>query len=416
MQPALPLSQMEYVTYTRYLDEIAVIEKCCRKGELYKIGFLNGRFFKVDVHPSQTFNSLFECLSSNELAQLKNKVRFINDVHHKLETGKLKERGSDDCAPLAAEVYNTRLKTVLVWNSIFKGDLKIDLPNGNATVLDPAFTDKTTAQCTDDKALSRYFELLEKYPSLKREGDLNDFKKGAYQIVYDPKEIASIRQEVYQRLYGKSISQGMTHLQADDLATSFSRPGVVCEDQFWLWIRDVVISPQGFKHTYNRIVWKCNLDRIGGVATLPVVDDHQQKKIVVQVAFRHATQSWEFEIPRGASKANETPLDTAKRETLEETGYQTDALVNLGSITPDSGLTATVVPVFLGHVTIEEKAKHDKTEAIKGKYAFTLVELMDGFRRGYMEVEINGQITQVPMRDPFLAYALLMGQYQGHLL
>ncbi|MCB1213336.1 MAG: NUDIX hydrolase [Chlamydiia bacterium] len=206
----------------------------------------------------------------------------------------------------------------------------------------------------------------------------------------------------------------MTPSQADDLAARCSRPGVVCEDQFWIWIRDIVISPQGYKHTYNRIVWKCDLDRVGGAAALPVIVDKEgSKKYVIQLAFRHATNSWEFEMPRGGSKPNENSKETAKREILEETGCVTEDLVELGAITPDSGLTSSVVPVFLGKVTAQGSAKNDKTEAIKGEYAFTLKELQEGLKRGYIEVDLDNSKQRVPLRDPFLSYALLMEQIRA---
>lgn len=272
-----------------------------------------------------------------------------------------------------------------------------------------------SAKMADEKALTRYFELLERYPKLKREDELNDYTKGTYEIIYDRQGILAIQKEVYERLYSKFKLQGLTHDQANELATNFSRPGVVCEDQFWLWIRDVVISPQGYRHTYNRIVWKSDLERIGGAAALPILIENGTKKIVLQLAFRHATNSWEMEMPRGGSKPNETSINTAKREILEETGYETNQLISLGSITPDSGLTASIVPIFAGQVVVEKETKHDKTEAIKEKYAFTLTEIMEGLKRGYMEVEINKKITQVPIRDPFLTYALLMAQHDGLL-
>lgn len=275
----------------------------------------------------------------------------------------------------------------------------------------------SSAKVADEIALKRYFELLERYPKLKREGDLNDYTKGTYEIIYNLEDILAVRNEIYKRLYDKSRLQGLAHAQADELATNFSRPGVVCEDQFWLWIRDVVISPQGYRHTYNRIVWKCDLERTGGAAALPIVLENGIKKIVLLLAFRHATNSWELEIPRGGSKVNETPIDTARREILEEAGYpiETSNMVSLGSLTPDSGLTASVVPVFLGKVTVEKLARQDKTEAIKGKYVFTVPEIMEGLKRGYMEIKINESITRVPIRDPGLAYAILMAQYEGHL-
>lgn len=413
-----PISQNDYVTYTRCLEDIKVVEQCYRKQQLSKVGYLKGRFVKHGtVEKSiKNFDAISERFSSDEINELCDRVKFINSIHYKLEKGELKDRSSDDCTPLAAEFYNTHLKTILGWNKIFiKDDMHIDLPISETPHLDPSFSEKTMAQTSDAKALARYVELLDKYPKLKREGELNDFKLGTYQIIYDPQDMAKVQKEIYERLCQKAKDQKLSHSEADELATNFSRPGVVCEDQFWLWIRDVVISPKGFKHTYNRIVWKCDLDRIGGAATLPVLIENGNKKIVVQLAFRHATNSWEFEMPRGGSKTNETSEKTAKREVLEETGYETNDLILLGSITPDSGLTASVVPIFLGKVTIEKETKHDKTEAIKGKYAFSLAELMEGLKRGYMEVEINKKITQVPIRDPFLAYALLMAQYEMHL-
>lgn len=271
------------------------------------------------------------------------------------------------------------------------------------------------AKTADESALTRYFELLEHYPKLKREGKLNDYTEGVYQIIYDREGIAAIRKEVYERLYQKSKLQGLTHDQADQLATNFSRPGVVCEDQFWIWIRDAVISPQGYRHTYNRMIWKSDLERVGGVAALPILIENGTKKIVLQLAFRHATNSWEIEMPRGLSKNHETAMETAKREILEETGYETNNLVYLGCMTPDSGLTVSVIPVFSGEVVVEKAIKHDKTEAIKEKYAFTLAEIMKGLQCGYMEVEINKKMTRVPIRDPFLTYALLRAQYDGVL-
>lgn len=161
---------------------------------------------------------------------------------------------------------------------------------------------------SDKNALDRYYELLALYPKLKREGDLNNYTKGTYQIVYDPNEIQSLQKEYYQRLYNKNIGQEMTAEQAHERAVDFSRIGVVCEDQFWIWIRDAVISPSGFRHTYNRMIQKADLDRVGGAATLPIITTAEGEiKLALNLEFRHATQSWEFEIPRGFSNRVKIP-------------------------------------------------------------------------------------------------------------
>ena len=416
LQPQVAISEGEYVAYTKHLREIKVIEQCCRKQRLFQVVLFNGRFVKHELaEPLEKFNTIFEKFLPEEIEVLRNEVSFINAVHHKLTQ---RTRSSGDYASVAAEYYNENLKIIFAWNQIFiKDGLRIDLPAAEETELEVSFAEKTTAQAADEKALARYFELLAKYPKLKRDDELNDYRKGAYQIIYDPKEILTIREEIYQRFYHKAIAppQELAQAEAEELATNYSRPGVVCEDQYWLWIRDVVISPQGYRHTYNRIVWKTDLERVGGAAALPIIIKGNTEEIVVQLAFRHATNGWELEMPRGASKVNETPMETAKREVLDETGFETDNLVYLGSITPDSGVVASVVPIYLGKVTLEQETKQDKTEAIKGKYTFTLKELMEGLKQGYMELEIDGQITRVPIRDPFLTYALLMSQYKGYL-
>lgn len=406
------IPQTEYVTYMEYVEEIKVIEQCCRKNQLERIGFIDNHFVKIGCSelttPTKQMHSLFDKLSPTELQKLKGRVEFINTIHRKFEQG---TRTSDDCSPLVMKFYTMRLKTIAAWNGIFEqGELHIDMLNSQTVSLNSSCSDKTAEQMADEKALTRYFELLDRHPKLKREGDLNDYTQGTYQIVYDPQQIQTIRQECYERVYKKSQEQGLSDSQAHDLAISYSRPGVVFEDQFWLVIRDVVISPQGYKHTYDRHVWKCDLDRIGGAVALPILSDGTNKKIVLQLAFRHATNSWEMEIPRGGSKPNETSLDTARREIQEETGYVTPHLTALGAVTPDSGLTASVVPVFAGEVSIEKETQHDKTEAIKGKCALTVEEVEELLERGYKDIEINNKIIRAYVRDPFLVYALHRAQ------
>ncbi len=274
-------------------------------------------------------------------------------------------------------------------------------------------TDKTSKQIADEEALKRYFELIP-----KRVGDLNDYTKGTYQIVYDPAEIASLHQEVFERLYKKAKDQGMSDSKASQLAADFSRPGIVCEDHFWVWVRDPVISPTGHKHTYNRMIWKSSLDGTGGfsaypggAAALPMIVDGNEKKFALILTFRHATGAWELEVPRGGrNRPDESPEEIARREIQEEAGFVVNNMVYLGGIAPDSGLVSSVVPVFIGEVIAEKETSCEETEAIKGRYVFTFKELVEGLKRGSVEINIDEKPTQVFLRDPFLAYALLMIQ------
>ena len=140
----------EYITYTRYLNEIKVIEQCHRKKQLSKIGFMGGSFTKVSLieeQPLRNFNTIFEKLTPNELQELKERVKFINEIHLRLKQGELKERDRDDCVPLAAHYYNTHCKTIAAWNQVFsEEELRINLPTNESTQLDPSYSSKTIAQ------------------------------------------------------------------------------------------------------------------------------------------------------------------------------------------------------------------------------------------------------------------------------
>lgn len=237
-----------------------------------------------------------------------------------------------------------------------------------------------------EKALRRYFELLSKHPKLARVRE-----EGIVNIYTDLESIERVRASTFARTQSAEAS----------------RIGVVTEDRFWIWIRDAVKAPSGVEHTFNRIVSKADLNDNPGAAVLAIQTVNGVKMISLQLAYRHATNSWEWEMPRGGSKPGESAEQTARRELLEETGYEIKNVVALGAMTPDSGLTAAVVPIFLGEVVAEGKTDHDKTEAIKGKQLFTIAEVKEGLKKGFLK--------QAPLRDPFLNTALLQAHIQGYI-
>lgn len=260
------------------------------------------------------------------------------------------------------------------------------------------FDDKAIAKA-DKVALDRYFALLDKHPNLKRVGDLNDSSKGTYEIFYDIDRIKAVRAKVFDRLFKKYNDK--------ENASNQSRIGVVAEDDYWLWIRDAVKAPSGIEHTYNRIIMKNQLNGVVGAAVLPLHEDEGVKKVSLILIFRHATNSWELELPRGGGKPGETGVDIARRELKEETGLISEEPFPLSSIAADSGVLATIAPLFAGKVKDEGKTKLDKREAISGKYRFTIEEIEKGLLDGYMDVKLkNGDIQRANIRDSFLISAL----------
>lgn len=261
----------------------------------------------------------------------------------------------------------------------------------------------------DEQALKRYFELLEKYPQLKRVGENNDHKKGVYEIVYDEEEIRAIQSMAYHKFYNE--------LGSHELAVQACRPGVVFEDAFWIILRDCVIAPKGAKFTYNRLIPKSQLNQCVGAAVMPIITlPNGETKISLILHYRHATQTWEFELPRGSSELGETPEQTAQRELREETGYEVESLVHLGTFPPNSGSLSELVPVFSGKVTVdtvENEDEIDETEAINGNFLFSYDEIMQALKcpDSCLEVMIDGEKKRYPVRDPFLYCALLLSEF-----
>ncbi|MBI3236939.1 MAG: NUDIX hydrolase, partial [Chlamydiales bacterium] len=158
------------------------------------------------------------------------------------------------------------------------------------------------------------------------------------------------------------------------------------------------------------LVWKSELKGRGrppGVAVLPVLPSGQ---IVLNLNYRHATRSWELELPRGALNPQETIEAAALREVKEETGLIASSLIFLGSMAPDTGVLSSIIPVFIGKITAKEDSNPEYSEAIADALLFTKEELKEGFVQGFLEVSIEGKKKQVPFRDSFVAFALLQAE------
>ncbi len=243
--------------------------------------------------------------------------------------------------------------------------------------------------------LDDYFSYLEQIGK-----PVGSYREGEIEIVLEPEEISKIEKVQEGRLVNKGYSV--------ERAAEFSRVGIVSEDQYWIWLRDAVYFPKGVPGTYDRLMWKGpTLSGPGGVAVLPVLPNG---KVVLNLNFRHATRSWELELPRGALLANETVEEGAVRELKEETGLGVASLTFLGNIMPDSGTLGSVGPVYMGLVSEEGKSDQEYSEAIAGVIAFSVAELKEGLIKGSMEVLLNGKKEHVPIRDAFLTFALLQAE------
>lgn len=92
---------------------------------------------------------------------------------------------------------------------------------------------------------------------------------------------------------------------------------------------DKIICPNGTESTREYV------KHPGGVCILPILGN----KIILEKQYRYPFDEFILEIPAGKLEKNEDPIDAARRELEEETGYIPRTLHSLGVIYPSVGYT-----------------------------------------------------------------------------
>lgn len=93
---------------------------------------------------------------------------------------------------------------------------------------------------------------------------------------------------------------------------------------------DSAVSPRtGIEHDFHII------ESGDWINVIPLIADHH---VVMIRQYRHGARKVTLEIPGGLVDPGDTPEKAAARELLEETGYQTEALVQIGAVNPNPAL------------------------------------------------------------------------------
>jgi ADP-ribose pyrophosphatase len=100
---------------------------------------------------------------------------------------------------------------------------------------------------------------------------------------------------------------------------------------------DTLLNPDG-KVTTRDVV-----EHPGAVAIVARTTDDE---VILARQYRHATGEDLLEIPAGTREEGEDPMETAKRELEEETGYTTDNIRQLGAFYTAPGFTNEMMFLF----------------------------------------------------------------------
>lgn len=88
-------------------------------------------------------------------------------------------------------------------------------------------------------------------------------------------------------------------------------------------------------------------------------------EIVLIRQYRHAINSWLYELPAGMVSSGEDPLETARRELTEETGFVAANIHSLGWFYPSPGSTTEKIHLFCAECEENIGAHPEASEQIE---------------------------------------------------
>ncbi|QCJ44653.1 NUDIX hydrolase [Bacillus sp. S3] len=136
---------------------------------------------------------------------------------------------------------------------------------------------------------------------------------------------------------------------------------------------DQVVLPNGEEKTFSYL----NITR--GVCILPITENHE---VVCLKQYRHAVKSWEWELPAGMIDGDGiSPLEVAKKELEEETGYVAEHWLDLGSFYPSAGSTTEEIFLYAAAGLTPTQQKLENSEQIE-LHTVTMQELKDLISNG----------------------------------
>jgi ADP-ribose pyrophosphatase len=145
--------------------------------------------------------------------------------------------------------------------------------------------------------------------------------------------------------------------------------------------QDVALDPDGFE------IKRAIVQHPGSAVVMPVDD---KKRILLVRQYRLPALKYLWELPAGRVDAGETPLQAARRELAEETGYRARKFQKLAVFFPSPGFLAEKMTIYIAHGLTEGKRTPMEDERIQTRW-FSAKEI-DGLIRSYKIIDAKTQI------------------------
>ena len=176
-----------------------------------------------------------------------------------------------------------------------------------------------------NERIAEYLEFAKSRPELFPE------HARAVKILTNPGDIASVEDDMVARLRARGIP------------ASGAQVGIVCDDPYFILLRDAVEFPDGSRRTHIRRINRGH----GAVAILPVTGG----RLALVRHFRHAPGRFLLEIPRGGIEFGQTAEDAVCTEIEEEIGGCVERLVKLGFLYDSTGINYHGIHLFLARLS-----------------------------------------------------------------
>jgi len=106
----------------------------------------------------------------------------------------------------------------------------------------------------------------------------------------------------------------------------------------------------------------------GSVVVLAVETDDAQPRVLLIRQYRYAADETMWEIPAGRIDDGEQPLEGAKRELIEETGFRAKKWKRALSFYPSPGFMSEIMHIYLAEDLTSGKAAPEEDEKISKRF------------------------------------------------
>lgn len=130
-------------------------------------------------------------------------------------------------------------------------------------------------------------------------------------------------------------------------------------EKWFSFRRDRVLKGSG-QEMFPYYIWEFS----NWAAVFPITDDG---KVILVKQYRYGAGQWSIELPGGVMDPHETdPMEAAKRELLEETGYSCGSIIQVAAFSPNPSTQNNLMYGFVATgCTLTHQQSFDENEEIQ---------------------------------------------------